>query len=62
MAGSKLLDTMLSEGLEGLEHNFLTGKLEDLVSWARSQSSWGATFGLACCAIEMTHLGSAIWS
>ena len=40
-------------GFEGLDHNFLTGKLEDLVKWGRSQSSWPATFGLACCAIEM---------
>ena len=44
-------------GLEGLDHNFLTGKLEDLVKWARSQSSWPATFGLACCAIEMMATG-----
>ena len=26
------------EGLEGLDHNFLTGKLEDLVKWARPMS------------------------
>ena len=23
-------------GLEGLNHNFLTGRLEDLVKWART--------------------------
>ena len=44
-------------GFEGLDHNFLTGKLEDLVKWSRSQSSWPATFGLACCAIEMMAAG-----
>jgi NADH-quinone oxidoreductase subunit B len=44
-------------GFEGLDHNFLTGKLEDLVTWSRSQSSWPATFGLACCAIEMMGAG-----
>ena len=44
-------------GFEGLDHNFLTGKLEDLVQWSRSQSSWPATFGLACCAIEMMTSG-----
>jgi NADH-quinone oxidoreductase subunit B len=47
------------EGLEGLNHNFLTGNLEDLVKWARARSSWGATFGLACCAIEMMATGAA---
>ena len=46
-------------GLEGLDHNFITGKLEDLVKWARYRSSWPATFGLACCAIEMMATGAA---
>ena len=32
---------------------FLTGRWEDLVAWARSQSLWPVQFGLACCAIEM---------
>jgi NADH-quinone oxidoreductase subunit B len=50
---------MLTEGLEGLEHNFLTGTLENVVQWARSRSSWAATFGLACCAIEMMGTGAA---
>jgi NADH-quinone oxidoreductase subunit B len=40
-------------GLDQLSHNFLTGRLEDLVKWARKNSVWPATFGLACCAIEM---------
>ena len=49
----------LSKGLEGLDHNFLTGKIEDLVKWSRSMSSWPATFGLACCALEMMAAGGA---
>jgi NADH-quinone oxidoreductase subunit B len=49
-------------GLEGLNHNFLTGTVEEVVKWARRNSVWPATFGLACCAIEMTHFGSIIWS
>ena len=49
--------TFSTDGIAGLEHNFLTGKLEDLVRWARSRSSWPATFGLACCAIEMMAAG-----
>src|SRR5674476_1708517 len=46
-------------GLEDLQHNFLTGRLEDLVKWARTYSMWPATFGLACCAIEMMAVGAA---
>ncbi|HEU4487693.1 MAG TPA: NADH-quinone oxidoreductase subunit B family protein [Actinomycetota bacterium] len=33
--------------------NFITTKLDTLVDWARRSSLWPATFGLACCAIEM---------
>jgi NADH-quinone oxidoreductase subunit B len=46
-------------GLEDLSHNFLTGNLEHLVKWARRNSVWPATFGLACCAIEMMATGAA---
>jgi NADH-quinone oxidoreductase subunit B len=46
-------------GLEDLQHNFLTARLEDLVKWARRSSVWPATFGLACCAIEMMAVGTA---
>ena len=46
-------------GLESVSHNFLTGRLEDMVGWARKNSMWPATFGLACCAIEMMAAGAA---
>src|SRR5271163_4297701 len=46
-------------GLEDLNHNFFTGTLEGVVKWARASSSWGANFGLACCAIEMMGTGAA---
>jgi NADH-quinone oxidoreductase subunit B len=46
-------------GMEQIPHNFLTGRLEDLVKWARRNSVWPATFGLACCAIEMMATGAA---
>jgi len=46
-------------GLEGLDHNILTGSLEGLVGWARARSMWPATFGLACCALEMMATGGA---
>src|SRR5438552_11112154 len=53
------LQDILDEGLAGIQHNFLTGKLEDLVNWSRARSCWPATFGLACCAIEMMGTGAA---
>ena len=48
-----LVDDVLADGIGGLGHNAITGRLEDLINWARSRSSWPASFGLACCAIEM---------
>jgi len=38
---------------------FLVSTLEKGVSWARTRSMWPATFGLACCAIEMMGTGAA---
>ncbi|MGI9598238.1 MAG: NADH-quinone oxidoreductase subunit B, partial [Acidimicrobiales bacterium] len=32
---------------------------EKLVGWSRARSSWPATFGLACCAIEMMATGGS---
>ncbi|NLE18038.1 MAG: NADH-quinone oxidoreductase subunit B [Propioniciclava sp.] len=49
----------LDDGLAGLDHNVLTGRVEDLVRWARKSSLMPATFGLACCAIEMMGAGGA---
>ncbi len=46
-------------GLEDLNHNFLTGSVEQLVSWSRKNSVWPASFGLACCAIEMMATGAS---
>ena len=31
------------------------------VNWARKQSTWGVTFGLACCAIEMMAAGAGTY-
>lgn len=54
---SRATGGILEAGLEGLSHNFLTGTLEELVKWARSHSVMPATFGLACCALEMMAAG-----
>ena len=39
--------TFREDGLAGLQHNFATSRLEDLVKWARRRSMFPATFGLA---------------
>ena len=53
----------LSNTLDSLHDSFVVAKLEDviqpLVGWARARSVWPATFGLACCAIEMMAAGGA---
>ena len=50
-------------GLMGLEEKlpsgFLLTTVEKLASYMRRNSLWPATFGLACCAIEMMAIGSA---
>lgn len=38
---------------------FLLTTVGKSVNWARTQSMWPATFGLACCAIEMMGTGAA---
>jgi NADH-quinone oxidoreductase subunit B len=53
---------MLRGELEGrdleahVESRLLTTTLEKAQSWARSNAMWPATFGLACCAIEMMSM------
>jgi NADH-quinone oxidoreductase subunit B len=42
-----------------VKRGILTTTLERAVNWARKQSTWGVTFGLACCAIEMMSAGTA---
>jgi NADH-quinone oxidoreductase subunit B len=37
----------------------LVATLDKVANWARTRSMWPATFGLACCAIEMMATGTA---
>ncbi|MDP8929163.1 MAG: NADH-quinone oxidoreductase subunit B, partial [Actinomycetota bacterium] len=47
-------------GLEAkVPSGILLTNLEKFVNWGRAKSMWPATFGLACCAIEMMALGGA---
>ncbi|MBA3488663.1 MAG: NADH-quinone oxidoreductase subunit B [Longispora sp.] len=44
---------------EKLPSGILLTSVESLVNWTRKSSFWPATFGLACCAIEMMATGGA---
>ena len=46
------------EAEEDVKRGVLLTTLDRVVSWARKQSMWPATFGLACCAIEMMSTGA----
>ena len=37
---------------------FIVTKVDDLINWARTGSLHWLTFGLACCAVEMMHVGT----
>src|SRR3954452_418667 len=43
---------------EKLPSGVLLTRVEKLVNWTRKSSLWPATFGLACCAIEMMASGA----
>jgi NADH-quinone oxidoreductase subunit B len=45
--------------VEDLEERLMLTTLEKAVTWAQSRSMWPATFGLACCAIEMMSIVSS---
>ena len=41
--------------------NILLTQVNKLIDWGRSSSLWPATFGLACCAIEMMSASASRW-
>jgi len=49
------LENIIAEALPEV----LTTQLDSLINWARKSSLWPATFGLACCAIEMMNVTSS---
>lgn len=53
------IENISKEELEEMRRNIFLTTLEQLKAWARSNSLWPLTFGLACCAIEMMGVGSS---
>jgi NADH-quinone oxidoreductase subunit B len=53
------LNNISPSELEELKRSVFMTTLEQVKAWARSNSIWPMTFGLACCAIEMMGTGGA---
>jgi NADH-quinone oxidoreductase subunit B len=59
----------VQDAVEALDHEYagslydtvLTTKLGKVVGWAQKNALWPATFGLACCAIEMMAMANSRW-
>jgi NADH-quinone oxidoreductase subunit B len=41
--------------------SILTTKMGKVIGWAQKNALWPATFGLACCAIEMMAMANSRW-
>ena len=42
-----------------IDRGMVVTSLDALLNWARTGSMWPMTFGLACCAVEMTQAGAS---
>ncbi|MFU7501928.1 MAG: NADH-quinone oxidoreductase subunit B family protein [Candidatus Tisiphia sp.] len=50
-------DKLIEEEISN--RGFLITKLDDLIGWARYNSLWPMSFGLACCAVEMMQAAAS---
>jgi NADH-quinone oxidoreductase subunit B len=44
---------------EWLKHNVIVTTIDTVLNWARGNSLWPLTSGLACCSIEMMHASAS---
>ncbi len=55
------LDQMDADLSGAVYDTILTTKLGKVIGWAQKNALWPATFGLACCAIEMMAMANSRW-
>jgi NADH-quinone oxidoreductase subunit B len=48
-----------AEAARGFEDSMVFTTLDNAINWARKNSIWPMTFGLACCAIEMMAMSAS---
>jgi NADH-quinone oxidoreductase subunit B len=48
-----------NQGFEELGEGLVTTTLDSAINWARKNSLWPMSFGLACCAIEMMSMSAS---
>jgi NADH-quinone oxidoreductase subunit B len=58
--GEDLFARIDNEGFGALEGAVVTTTLDKAINWARKNSIWPMTFGLACCAIEMMSIAGRV--
>ncbi len=56
-----VFDQLDYEAAGSVYDSILTTKLGKVVGWAQKNALWPATFGLACCAIEMMAMANSRW-
>ncbi len=58
-ADVNLFERIDQDNTDLIKDSVLTTTLDVAINWARSNSIWPMTFGLACCAIEMMAMSAA---
>lgn len=54
-----LFENLDQDNTDLLKDSVLTTTLDNAINWARKNSIWPMTFGLACCAIEMMAMSAS---